>query len=214
MRAARHSLLAALLTAGCGGDGDERGSPPPADYAWLGTRYVVTVEVLSTDCRPGGLPAQPYRLSNAAVFQDGLDVVWTQTPREGSGRPWELEGTLERSNDLFSVLLRGERVVGLTDGDAECQATLALPAAFGAATCERREEGAAPPPEAPRLELVLDQCGSLRGEGYASLVTTGDACRQAECCTMHLRWTATEAAVDPRKPDDAPRSARPCFVAG
>lgn len=192
--------MAALLglVAACGNGDGRVGAPPPLGFPTVGGSYDVVVEALAWDCTPGRRPPLPARRAVADVFQDGLDVEWSQDATGGValGRAWLLEGKLvSDGNGAFSLRLRGDRSAVVEVDDSTCVGTVRVPASS----------------DADPLTLELDACGHLRGSAWVEVRLRGEACERPATCRLRMRWTAAPQGGDPAETRGIVVSARrPC----
>ncbi len=203
------ALLAALGGAACGGAEDDF-SPPPDGFPWLATRYAVEVQLLGSDCAPGGL-APTTAEATAEVVQQGTRIArWVQSVSAEADSTWVLTGGLCPTEGAgFELRLRGGRVGRETTGQARCVVQAAVPTAHA---YTRRPTDACTDDAA--LALTMDACGRLSAEFEAQLLF-GDDCARPEPCTLRMRWTArpvvfpTGAPADDVRPPPAEGTA-PC----
>ncbi len=190
------ALGCALWSAGCGGGGDDF-SPPPGGFPWLAARYAVEVELLSSDCAPGGLPPTATE-TTAAVLQQGTRVArWVQRASSENDSSWVLTGALcATEGQGFELRVRGGRVGRETTGEARCVVQAAVPTAH--AYTPRPADACT---DDAALALTMDACGRLSAEFEAQLLF-GEDCARPEPCTLRMRWTARPIVFPTGAPDD------------
>ncbi|MEZ4470167.1 MAG: hypothetical protein R3F60_05045 [bacterium] len=182
-----------LAAAGCTSASRSDGDPPPEGLPWLARSYQVEVELVRSDCHPGGLDAEA-RPATAVIYQDADYVEWRQESTAEDGDFWYLTGALCPTDAGGAVLrLAG----GRRDTVNGCQARTTVPANASTADDPCAAEGGF-------LELVPDEdgCGGLHLAGDTAQASIGffRDCAWKAPCTLELRLRATPLVRDPRAP--------------
>ncbi|MCA9541651.1 MAG: hypothetical protein KC620_22295 [Myxococcales bacterium] len=170
--------------AACSGGGTTAAPVGPAALI-LAEQYAVEVEILTTDCQPGGVDPRAVA-AEASVTQRGAQVIWSQRAAEATGSAWQLTGTLVASGDsdagppeTATVCLAGQSRARTADGESFCSVSLELP----------DTETTASACDGAMIPLEMDACGVLRASFRARAVFFESCAEQPEC-TLVLKWTA------------------------
>lgn len=185
--------IATALAAGCTTtNASDRFRPPPDGVPVLASSYAVSVELLSTDCAPGGL-APSGADAVARVLQQGSRVArWVQEAAGATDSSWVLTGAVCVLDDgSAEVRLRGGRVGRERTGDVRCVVQAAVPAAH--AHTPRLADTCADP---AALVLVMDDAQVLRADLDVEILF-GEGCARPDPCTLRLRWVATPLTWPP-----------------
>lgn len=181
-----------LLFLGCDEDSRGPGRPPPTGWPWLADSYTVEVELVGSDCVPGGF--EPVALpAVASVWQDRARVEWRQETEAEDGDFWYLTGALcEREGGHVLRLAGGRR-----DTVAGCQVRTTLPpVAVDAKADPCTTEG--------YLDLLFEEdgCGGLRPatETVTARLTYSRTCGWRSNCDLELRLRAVPLQRDARAP--------------